>query len=68
MSIKDADDAVAPFRRMRSFWSSPSSNCLRHAVNGLALLVHHVVVFEDVFAGGEVLRLDRLLRLANALA
>ena len=32
------------------------------SVDGMALLVHHVVVFEDVFAGLEVLRLDRLLR------
>ena len=39
-----------------------------HAVDGLALLVHHVVVFEDVFARGEVLRLDGLLRGGDALA
>ena len=30
------------------------------AVDGLALLVHDVVVFEQVFAGFEVLRLRRL--------
>ena len=30
-------------------------------VDGLALLVHHVVVFEQVLAGFEVLRLDCLL-------
>ena len=38
-----------------------------HAVDGLALLVHHVVVFEDVFAGGEILRFDGLLRGRDAL-
>ena len=31
-------------------------------VNRLALLVHHVVVFEQMFAGLEVLPFDRLLR------
>ena len=36
------------------------------AVDGLALLVHHVVVFEQVFAGLEVLAFDRLLRRFNA--
>ena len=38
-----------------------------HAVDGLALLVHHVVVFEQVFAGVEVLRFDGLLRGRDAL-
>ena len=38
-----------------------------HAVDGLALLVHHVVVFEQVFAGCEVLRFDGLLRGRDAL-
>ena len=38
-----------------------------HAVHGLALLVHHVVVFEHVFTGGEVLRFDGLLRGGDAL-
>ena len=37
-----------------------------HAVDRLALLVHHVVVFEQVFAGFEVLRFDGLLRLRCA--
>src|SRR5260370_1995740 len=37
-----------------------------NAVNGLALLVHYVVVFEQVFAGVEVLRFDRLLRVLYA--
>ena len=32
-----------------------------HAVNGLALLVHDVVVFEEMFAGLEVLGFDGLL-------
>jgi hypothetical protein len=31
-------------------------------VDALTLLVHHVVVLEQVFADGEVLRLDLLLR------
>ena len=38
-----------------------------HAVDGLALLVHDVVVFEEVFAGCEVLRFDGLLRAAMRL-
>ena len=38
-----------------------------HAVDGLALLVHDVVVFEQVFAGGEVLRFHGLLRGGDAL-
>ena len=37
------------------------------AVDGLALLVHHVVVLENVLAGLEVLGLDRLLRRLDAL-
>ncbi len=53
--------------RMRCFWSLPSSSSAAHAVHRLALLVHDVVVFEDVFAGGEILRLDRLLRGGDAL-
>ena len=36
-----------------------------HAVDGLALLVVDVVVFEQVFAGFEVLRFDGLLRLGE---
>ena len=36
-------------------------------VDALALLVHHVVVFEEVLADGEVLRLDLLLRRSMAL-
>ena len=36
------------------------------AVDGFALLVHDVVVLEEVFAGLEVLRLDLLLRLFDA--
>ena len=35
-------------------------------VDRLALLVHHVVVFEQVFAGLEVLRFDGLLRVFDA--
>ena len=36
------------------------------AVNRLALLVHHIVVFEQVFTGFEVLTFDRLLRCLDA--
>ena len=38
-----------------------------HAIDGFALLVHHVVVLQQVFAGIEVLRLHRLLRALDAL-
>ena len=37
-------------------------NLAAQRVDALTLLVHHVVVFEEVFADGEVLRLDLLLR------
>ena len=37
-------------------------------VNGLALLVHDVVVFEQVLAGLEVLRFHGLLRRLDAFA
>ena len=37
------------------------------AVDGLALLVHHVVVFEDVFAVAEVLAFNALLRAFDLL-
>ena len=37
------------------------------AVDGLALLVHHVVVLEQVLSSGEVLRFDGLLRGRDAL-
>ena len=37
------------------------------AVDGFALLVHDVVVLEDVFAGFEVLSFDGLLRFLDAL-
>ncbi len=38
------------------------------AVDRLALLVHHVVVFEQMFAGFEVLAFNLLLRLLDAPA
>ena len=38
-----------------------------HAVDGFALLVHHVIVFEEMFAGPEVLGLDGLLSSFDAL-
>ena len=37
------------------------------SIDGLALLVHHVVVFEQMLAGFEVLRFDGLLRSLDAL-
>src|SRR5262245_3666015 len=37
-----------------------------NVVNRFALLVHHVVVFEQVFAGVEVLRFDGFLRVFDA--
>ena len=37
-------------------------NLAAQRVDALTLLVHHVVVFEQVFADGEVLRFDLLLR------
>ena len=37
-------------------------------IHALALLVHHVVVLEEMFAGGEVLRFHLLLRALNCLA
>ena len=37
-------------------------------VHGLALLVHHVVVLKQVFAGFEVLGFNRLLRFLNSAA
>ena len=39
-----------------------------HAVDGLPLLVHHVVIFEDVFARREVLGFDCFLRGCNAFS
>ena len=50
-----------------SFWSSPSSSWRAQAIDGFALLVHHVVVFEDVFAVGEVLAFHALLRAFDLL-
>src|SRR5579863_644765 len=38
---------------------------MTQAVNRRALLVHHIVIFEQVFAGFEVLALNRLLRFFN---
>ena len=40
----------------------PLEDHAAHVVDGRALLVHHVVVLEEVLADGEVLRLDLLLR------
>jgi hypothetical protein len=39
-----------------------------HPVDRLALLVHHVVVFENVFARAKILRLDGFLRGCDTLA
>ena len=40
----------------------PFEQAAPQAIDGLALLVHHVVVLEQVFAGFEVLPFDRFLR------
>ena len=45
----------------------PSRICAAQRVDVLALLVHHVVVLEEVLADGEVLRLDLLLRALDRL-
>ena len=45
-----------------SFWSSPYEKLAPQSVDGLALLVHDVVVFEDVLAVAEVLAFNALLR------
>ena len=57
-----ADHLHDPFFLVRAFEQLPA-----HAVDGLALLVVDVVVFEQVFAGFEVLRFDGFLGLLNAL-
>ncbi len=56
------DDLGNPFLLILAF-----QQLAAHAVDRLALLVHHVVVFEQVLAGGEVLRLHGLLRGGDAL-
>ena len=43
-------------------------NLAAQRVDALTLLVHHVVVFEQVLADGEVLRLDLLLRALDGAA
>ncbi len=53
-SPNDIGDAVLLF--------VASEQLAPHAVDGLPLLVHHVVVFEQVFTSGEVLRFDGFLR------
>ena len=53
--LKDQFLLVEPFQQLPA-----------QAVNRLALLVHHVVVFEQVFAGLEVLPFDGLLRCLDA--
>ncbi len=45
----------------------PLEQLAAQRVDALALLVHHVVVFEEVLADGEVLRLDLLLRALDRL-
>ena len=54
------DDVFLP----SSSWNLilPSRICAAQRVDVLALLVHHVVVLEQMLADGEVLRLDLLLR------
>ena len=61
-----ADDAARRFQNalllIRAFQQRAA-----HAVNRLALLVHHVVVFQKVFARFEILRFHGLLRRGDAL-
>src|ERR1039458_4326857 len=57
-----ADHLHDPLLLVGAFEQQPA-----HAVDRLALLIVNVVVFEQVFAGFEVLRLDGFLRLLNAL-
>ena len=52
-SIKAADNAFRTISINALFWMCAVKQLAPHAVDGLALLVHHVVVFEDVFARGE---------------
>ena len=52
---------------MSSRWSTPSKQLAAQAVDRLALLVHDVVVLEQVFARFEVLRFDGFLRALDAL-
>ena len=47
---------------MSCFWSTPFHQLLAQAIDGFTLLVHDVVVLEDVLAGLEVLGFDGLLR------
>ena len=43
-------------------------NCAARGINRFALLVHHVVVFEQMFSRFEVLCFDGLLRVLDSLA
>ena len=64
---KSADDAMdnldGPF-----FLFLALEQLAAHAVDGLALLVHHVVVIDEVLAGGEILRLYGFLGRGDPLA
>ena len=65
--IDNAPDHAArhlhhPLLLLRAFEQLPA-----HRIDGLALLVHDVVVFEQAFARFEVLRFHRLLRPAIRL-
>ena len=54
--------------RMYSRCSLPFEDVPAQPVDGDALLVHHVVVLEEVFADGEVLSFDLLLRSLDGVA
>src|SRR5580658_6428929 len=59
---QSADHLHDPFFLVAALEQQPA-----HAIDRLPLLVVDVVVFEQVFAGFEVLRFDGFLRLLNAL-
>ena len=51
---------------MKLFLVEAFEQLVAEAINGFALLVHDVVVLEEVLAGFEVLRFDLLLCLFDA--
>ena len=65
--VDDAADDAARHLDDALFLFDAFEQLAAHAVDGLALLVHDVVVLEQVFAGFEVLRFDGLLRGRDAL-
>ena len=57
-----AEDADDVFFQNQIFLIDALQQLPAQAINRFALLVHHVVVFEQVFTGFEVLAFDRFLR------